>query len=119
MTNYDKLTSLPKEELAWLLMNEVTSDSMGCCHGCPLCIYKDWSECREIAEETRLSCIEGHKQWLDRYPTEDDLRLYARAKHNVLVFQHNDIPDEERINYKLVYENGYAVSLELVKEREE
>ena len=110
MTNYERLTSLPKEELAWLLMNEVTSS--GNCHGCPLCIYKDWSECREIADEIRMSCIEGHRQWLDREPTAEDETLYARAKHNVLVGQFNDLPKEEMVNYKCVYENGYVVRLE-------
>ena len=112
MTNYERLTSLPKEELAWLLMNEVTSMSMGGCHGCPLCIYKNWSECKEIADEIRMSCIEGHRQWLDREPTEEDETLYARAKHNVLVGQFNNLPKEEMVNYKCVYENGYVVRLE-------
>lgn len=111
MTNYDKLTSLPKDELAWLLMNGVT----GCFHGCPLCIYKDWSECKEIGEGLRLSCIEGHRQWLDREPTAEDEILYARAKHNVLVTEFNYIPQEERINHKCVYENGYVVRIEYVE----
>lgn len=116
MTNYDKITSLPKDELAWLLMNEVTSDSMGCNHGCPLCIYKDWSECKEIIDELRMSCIEGHRQWLDREPTENDEILYARAKHNVLVTQYNDLPKDEMINYQLVKENGYVTELKYMRE---
>lgn len=115
MTNYDRITSLPKDELAWLLMNEVTSDSMGCNHGCPLCIYKDWSECKEIADEIRMSCIEGHRQWLDREPTAKDEVLYARAKHNVLVTEFNDMSQEEMVNHRCVYKNGYVDRLEYIE----
>ena len=92
-------------------MNEVTSDKMGSCHGCPLCIYKDWNECKEIDEGLRASCIEGHRQWLDRESTAEDEILYARARHNVLVTKFNDMSKEEMLNHKCVYENGYVVKI--------
>lgn len=114
MTNYERIKSLPKEELAWIFMNNCTSASP---HGCDLCIYKNWEDCKEIADEIRVSCVEGHRRWLDREPTEEDEKLYAIAKNNVVIDAHIAMDTEEFVMWKVVYENGHAVRLEKVEEQ--
>lgn len=108
MNNYERIKNLSKEELAWVLMNDVTSGSL---HGCPLCIYKDWELCKEMDDSVRASCIEGHRRWLDREPTEEDEKFYKIAKNNVVIDEHIAMDREEAVKWKVVYEDGYAVRL--------
>lgn len=112
MTNYEKIKNLSKNELAWLLMNDVTSGGK---HGCPLCIHKGWKDCKELADDVRLSCIEGHRQWLNREPTEEDAELYAVAKNNDVIDEYNSMSKEEQANWRTVSENGYITGLERVE----
>jgi hypothetical protein len=113
MNNFERIKSLSQEELAWVLLNNVTS---GDNHGCPCCIYKDWEKCKEIADEIRVSCIEGHRRWLDRQSTEEDKHIFAIAKNNVLVDQYNSMSNEEKLKYRLIYRDGLIVGIEKVKE---
>ena len=109
MTNYERIINLPKEEMIWFMMSDMSNDNT-----CPLCIHKGWLDCKD--EEDRVTCIEGHRQWLDREPTEEDEKLYAKARHNLLVYQFNNIDAKERLKYHLVYENGFAVRLDRSEE---
>lgn len=113
MTNYERIMALSKEELAWVLMNDVTSGTKS---GCPLCIYKNWDDCKEIDDSIRVPCIEGHRRWLDREPTEEDERIYRIAKNNVVIDAHIAMDKEEALKWKIVYENGHAVRLERSEE---
>lgn len=106
MTNYEKIISLPKEELAWIHMNNVTSAGD---NGCDLCVWKHYShECGEMSR----SCIQGHLDFLNREITEEDTKMYAIARNNVVVGKHNAMSNKERMEWDVIYENGYAVRLE-------
>lgn len=112
MTNYERIKSLSKEEMAWIFLNNCTSSGF---YGCDLCMYKSWEDCKEIAKEIRVSCIEGHRRWLDREPTEEDEKMYSIAKNNIVIDAHIAMDKEESVKWKVVYENGYAVRLEKVE----
>lgn len=97
MTNYERLQMLEPEELAWVHMNNVTCGGE---HGCQLCVYKEWSE--DCSKPDRV-CIDGHLAFLNREVTEEDEKMYAIAHNNVVIGKYNDMPDEERVKYHIVY----------------
>ena len=110
MTNYEMLMDLPQEELAWFLMNNVT------CNECSLCAYRyikeEYELCSRVPEGAEVerpdnwSCVEGHLKWLKQEPTERDLRLFYVCKHNVAVEQYNNMSNENRMMWDLVYGNA-------------
>lgn len=106
MTNEEKIKSLPLEELAWILLNNCTSQGRA---GCGFCIYKDYDRCKVV--EGRKSCIDGHLEFLKREQTEDDMRMYSIAKNNVVVGKYNEMSNEEKLNHKIVNVNGYATNI--------
>ena len=111
MTNYERIIALPKEELAWVLMNNCTSAGD---NGCDLCLWKRWSD---SCGDRNRSCIDGHREFLDRETTEEDEVIYAIARNNVVISKHNAMPAEDFGKYKVIYRevNGkrYADRMEL------
>lgn len=119
MTNYDIVLQLPKEEMAWFMMNKVTCDE------CECCIYHDirakYGDCSAIQEDLDTerpddwTCIDGHEQWLNKESDVRDLQVFAVCKHNVIIGKYNGMTDEERSKWQIVYEEigdkKYAVAL--------
>jgi hypothetical protein len=94
MTNYEKLTSLPEEEMAWFLMAYAET--------CRFCIYKQ--ECHDRPKD--ITCIDGVKEWMKRESTEDDDEIFAICRNNVLVDRWNSMTPEERKGWNCHSQDG-------------
>ena len=81
MTNGENLRSLSDEEAAWFTM-AYTGDNC-----CQTCIYKSYENCHNIADNEKLSCYDGHVEWLKRETeeNEDDSLIFHLCRQNVLV----------------------------------
>lgn len=108
MTNFEMIQKLDSKELAWLLMNKLEGDS-----GCGFCIKKNWNE--ECSEDG-ISCIEGHKRFLEREVTDDDMVMYLVAHNNEVVTMYNAMPDREKykIDYMIFNGKRYANVISLI-----
>lgn len=84
MTNEETLKSLSTEALSYFSFAYYGSGE------CRTCIYKDYDICSRISDEEKLSCYEGHLEWLKREPDADDRRMFHMCQQNALSHIHND-----------------------------
>jgi hypothetical protein len=105
MTNYEKLTSLPEEEMAWFLMAYAET--------CRVCVYKGSDEdgyCGR-GDKAKDNCIGGVRKWVMRESTKDDEKIFAMCKNNVIVERWNSMTPEERNGMTCHVENGFVAGI--------
>lgn len=99
-TNEQAIASLSTEALAWFLMLHTDSgmDSCSICTHKDLCFQNGFYETVPDAEKPEgVSCIEGHTAWLNREPTDADLKIFATAIWNYQIGLYNASLEEHNM----------------------